>query len=239
MEKVETRRQFLRKLAGLAALASIPNTGLAQEGQGSQERIVLANSPLLYCSHHFQTPQGGRENLERNLRVDFESRENFWEDAMNGNAPNFFGLEKREYTLNDFITSLGYAKWDSLSKSTREKTSRTWKGFDAEFRRKLCLVYGDVYKNFYLPLDENKRTDFKGFVKAYRQAMQTASQQDNYSPQARIFTDADKSVSDCYERYFPWICLSLPNVADRAMIFAHEFKMHNGNRINWNYVRNS
>lgn len=256
-----SRRNFL-ELIGLEAIAlSVPAVSF---GQGT-ERIRLHNDPLDYCDTHFKQPPNSfrgedgvtyqkirdnfyssdngnvvRVDFSKPLRIDFEYRENSWEDALNGNPPNIMGPgEFSKSDLHQLNISLSYAKWDSLQPKVREKTKQAFESYDIELRKFICNTYSDVYKNFYLQLDETKRANFRMFVKAFRHAIQNATKEDDFSPQNKMFAARIGSVAECYDRHFPWLCLSLPNVSDRAMMFIHETNKHgDGERINWNYVRN-
>ncbi len=180
----------------------------------SGRRMAVDGTDMILSRHFSQMEQKWKEAMETG---EYVSRLLFFED------PN----------LDSLITAMGNEKWVSLTDSYQQKTRTAWRAKGKELRQFVCDVYLDVFKNFYKArLDEDKKSDFRRFVKAYRFAVDNSD-----TPENEIFRTRNGSVHKTYESY-PWMCLSFPDVSDRALIFSQEvFHQNSGNRINWNFVK--
>lgn len=256
-----SRRDFIK------SIITLPPTILSLESiANSQEfsKYKLKNNPLDYCSVHFKQPPNEFTNEDgitlykinkdtyrnrngkihkldfaRPLRIAIETEENHWIDFLNGNPWNTdpgFGNDP-EYDMNALHISMSYAHWDSLNNDIQDKTKKVFTNHPKDIRKWICDCYNWTDDIFYKELNDKNKQRFKDFVTAYRHAIDNSSERDNFSPQLKIFREYNNQVSSCYDGNFPWICLSLPSVGERAIIFTHEINRHNnGERIDWNYI---
>ena len=165
------------------------------------------------------------------LSKDMMNFESEWENCLNGVRGSRMLAHSLDLDFNDLKMAIGDNKWNSLREKYQGKSRKAWGSFNHKTRDRVWHTYMGCYESFYLNLDPEKRTDFKRFVRAYKKAIEI-----NENPEQEIFKTRDGSVTGCYNEHYPWLCISFPNVPDRAIIFGHEMNEHNGQRINWRNI---
>lgn len=242
-----TRRNALKAIGGLGLSLLLPSS-------------AYSKSPSELCSAHFRGlpdwmrgPNGEvytrqrsglyRSESGRIMAVDghdmilsghFRDKEDMWENALQTGRYNGRLLFFEDPDIDSLKTCLEDEKWNALTDGYQQKTINSWENKDKMFRRFVCDIYLNIFDNFYNKyLNDDQKSDFRRFVKSYRFAI------DNFdTPENKMFKTRDGSVHRTYTNGYPWLCLSFPDVSDRALIFSQEvFHENNGKRIDWDYVR--
>jgi hypothetical protein len=133
--------------------------------------------------------------------------------------------------LYDFGGALDNEKSHSLARDCKERMQTAWASFSVETRERIWATYCNCFEGFYSRLDQDRKTKFERFAKAYRSVIEL-----NRNPEEEIFKPGNESVHQYYSQHYPWLCTNFPNVPDRAIIFEHEMNEKNGKRINWGRI---